>query len=366
MEDKVTISSLSAGISRATGKSKKLCDDFLREFFRMVSETLVEGETIKIKGFGTFKITEVDSRNSTNVNTGERQEIAAYKKVVFTPSKELASIINAPFEEFETIEMEDEWPDEIFYDEGDKDERGEENNVSAGIIEAGSEEEGEDDTITYEAYETLEAEKEKEVAPEPTHIPPPIPRNNKEETQSPETSVPEEEPRVVNLPVPYVVVEKKGRFRLGFLTGALSALLVCVIIFMLGCFFDWWPENFGNIKDFWTKAPETEVVEVPEEAPIEEKEIESTPEIEEDVPKVYDTVSTTRYLSTIAQEHYGDFNFWPYIYMENQSILGHPNRITPGTQVVVPPLSKYGVDPGNKDDVEKAKQEGAAIYARYK
>ena len=95
------------------------------------------------------------------------------------------------------------------------------------------------------------------------------------------------------------------------------------------------------------------------------------PEAEPTVPtqpsdkKVYDTITKTRYLTTMAKDHYGNYHLWPYIYKENEKILGHPDRIRPGTKVVVPPLSKYGVNPDNKADIDKAKKLGNEIYARY-
>ena len=79
---------------------------------------------------------------------------------------------------------------------------------------------------------------------------------------------------------------------------------------------------------------------------------------------VYDTITKTRYLTTMAKEHYGSYHLWPYIYEANKS-LGHPDKIRPGTKVVIPPLSRYGVNPKNPDDIAKAKRKGAAIYARY-
>ncbi|MDE6696355.1 MAG: hypothetical protein K2K25_05705, partial [Muribaculaceae bacterium] len=82
-------------------------------------------------------------------------------------------------------------------------------------------------------------------------------------------------------------------------------------------------------------------------------------------PVVYDTISTTRYLTTMAKSHYGNYNLWPYIYEENKSKLGHPDRIRPGTPVVIPKLSKYGVDASNPADIEKAKKMGVEIYSRY-
>lgn len=82
--------------------------------------------------------------------------------------------------------------------------------------------------------------------------------------------------------------------------------------------------------------------------------------------KTYDTVTTTRYLTTISRQHYGNYHFWPYIYLENESILGHPDRIKPGTKVCVPDLAKYGVDPKKSSDITKAKKLGVEIYARFK
>ena len=70
MENKIAIGSLASILSRSCGKSKKVCEDFLREFFRVVADALQQGEPVKIKGFGTFKLSDVESRTSVNVSTG--------------------------------------------------------------------------------------------------------------------------------------------------------------------------------------------------------------------------------------------------------------------------------------------------------
>lgn len=392
MENKISVSLLASSLAQTTGKTKKLCEDFIREFFRIVTDSLDSGESLKIKGFGTFKITEHDARSSVNVNTGEKYEIAPYKKVVFTPAKELASKINAPFEDFDSIEIEDDIPDEILFDatleEPDSkveeicDDKSlslpvdEENQIQEGIIEAGSDEEAEDDEITYEAYH-----EEIETPSNENRIKVPILEEGSEEeagddefTYAAYDSIEKVEQRPAFIKEDDELTEKdsnlfrnfenqknmKNRFGMGFLTGALSAAFVCVVVFMIGCFLDWWPVNFGRVPNIVNEQP------IAQEEPqgLEEGEVPVTNNQEEE--PVYDTVSTTRYLTTIAREHYGDFNFWPYIYKENESILGHPDRITPGTKVVVPALSKYGVDPTNKEDVAKAKKLGLEIYSKYR
>lgn len=78
-----------------------------------------------------------------------------------------------------------------------------------------------------------------------------------------------------------------------------------------------------------------------------------------------DKVTNTRYLTTMAKEYYGNYNLWPYIYLENADKLGHPDRIKPGTPIVIPNLDKYGIDPSEPKDIEKAKKEGVAIYKKF-
>ena len=101
---------------------------------------------------------------------------------------------------------------------------------------------------------------------------------------------------------------------------------------------------------------------ISEDKHIAEEEIAPTQPSDE---KVYDTISKTRYLTTMAKAHYGNYNLWPYIYEENKAMLGHPDRIRPGTRVIIPSLSKYGVNPNNPEDIKRAKQKGVEIYARF-
>lgn len=77
----------------------------------------------------------------------------------------------------------------------------------------------------------------------------------------------------------------------------------------------------------------------------------------------YDMIGKNRFLTTMAREYYGNPDFWPYIYEENG--FGHPDKIKPGTKVVIPSLNKYGVNPQSASDREKAKRLAKEIYARY-
>ena len=59
--------------------------------FSIISDTLKQGETVAISGFGSFKIVERAARNGRNPRTGENIQIAASRVVKFTPSKNLKS-----------------------------------------------------------------------------------------------------------------------------------------------------------------------------------------------------------------------------------------------------------------------------------
>lgn len=113
------------------------------------------------------------------------------------------------------------------------------------------------------------------------------------------------------------------------------------------------------------EATEDAVPTAPSDSKKEEKKAE-TGSAKEKVTKRYDTITRKRFLTTMAKEYYGDYNLWPFIYDENKAILGHPDRIKPGTKVVIPPAEKYNIDASDKACVARAKQRGQEIYAKYK
>lgn len=85
------------------GMSKREAEEFVKEFFLLIEQALGIDRCVKIKGFGTFKLVDVDSRESVKVNTGERFEIQSHTKIAFVPDTVLRNTINKPFEHFETV-----------------------------------------------------------------------------------------------------------------------------------------------------------------------------------------------------------------------------------------------------------------------
>ena len=119
MNEKITLQDLVELLSEKSGMTKKNADALFRGMFDLIEEALTNEKYVKVKGLGTFKLTEVDSRESMNVNTGERIEIQGHTKVSFTPDTAMKELINKPFSHFETVVLNDgvELEDTPFDDE---------------------------------------------------------------------------------------------------------------------------------------------------------------------------------------------------------------------------------------------------------
>ena len=108
MNEKLNIQNLIELLAEKHGMNKKDAESFVKEFFQLVEESLETDKYVKIKGLGTFKLINVENRESVNINTGERFEIQGHTKVSFTPEPTLKDLINKPFSHFETVVLNDE------------------------------------------------------------------------------------------------------------------------------------------------------------------------------------------------------------------------------------------------------------------
>ena len=426
MENKVTMPALVAMLALTTGQQKKLCEDFLKELFAIIEEELTSGGNVRIKGFGTFKLVEVEARKSVNVSTGEDSVIPGHTKVMFVASKELASRVNLPFEIFEAVEISDDLPTDTLDggEDADLDDDGSapviDNNGSAPVIDNNGsapviDNNGSAPVIDNGSAPVIDNNGSAPVidngsAPVIDNGSAPVKDDSKDNVDMPQkiifTDIEEDvvafpiEPieKVDEIPTDETVEQeentyeeilseedsdKRSVFLKGFFTGLAVAVVLGVIGFSVWYFFMSGSDerkpvpvavvektSVGKVEADSVAASVADSVRLDSTALSTAETVKSVSD--NDVPTkasdepVYDTVTTTRYLTTIAKEHYGNFNLWPIIYEENSSFLGHPDRISPGTKVVVPPLSKYGIDPKNPDHVQSVKRKGAAIYARFK
>lgn len=341
MENNINKKELVASLSSSTGYDIEECGKFLEGMFSLIGDLVKDRKQVKINKFGTFRL----QKSGLNKKVNE---------ILFLPSKELAEIVNEPFEAFSSVELNNgdieeglgaDKDDELkeVDDETEIDNAlSHESAISNRSFEQQSDEELADDEFTAELY-------------------------NYEKVYEGNTIKLKEE-SIASNGFDREITTPGRKFGWGFIYGVSCTLLICLALFVIGFYNGWW----NNVRI--GRAYEEIMANIPSEnVPAGKERLDSAVRIEEkeikqskEEPVVYDTVSTTRYLTTIAREHYGNFNLWPYIYMENSSILGHPDRITPGTQVVVPSLSKYGVDASNKEDIEEAKKKAREIYSHYK
>lgn len=103
MNDKVTLQDLAVELAKRHQLEGADAESFIKMFFTLIEDGLAADKYVKIKGLGAFKLTEVDSRESIDVNTGKRIEIQSYTKVSFTPDTAMKNLINRPFSHFEPV-----------------------------------------------------------------------------------------------------------------------------------------------------------------------------------------------------------------------------------------------------------------------
>lgn len=104
----VKVNDFARELSEKYGLSLSDASDFIGAMFDVVNEELDDTDSsVKIKGFGTFKVSAVSARASVDVNTGERIIIDGRNKISFTPEVLLRDRVNRPFVQFETVVLND-------------------------------------------------------------------------------------------------------------------------------------------------------------------------------------------------------------------------------------------------------------------
>lgn len=104
---KTAIQQIISALAKQYNLSAAEAAAFVDAFFDIVSSELKNGNQVKIKGLGTFKVQSVKPRESVNVNTGERVLIEGHDKVSFTPDAVMKELVNKPFSQFETVVIND-------------------------------------------------------------------------------------------------------------------------------------------------------------------------------------------------------------------------------------------------------------------
>jgi len=399
MNEKITLQDLINLFGEKQGMSKKDAELFVRSLFDLIEEALATEKYVKVKGFGTFKLTEVDSRESVNVNTGERIEIQGHTKVSFTPDTTMKDLINKPFAHFESVVLNDgvefedtpvEVPDtlddtpEVIVPVVETTEVVEipvpeeilEEEVAPEIVVTEEPEVVEESEVTEEPKAVEEQETVEETLQEiveETLVPEEAPVQEEailEEPQPTITEVAEEEKpesieekpseeEVMETIVEEKVVEESKEKSINRILWGVIVVLVLIILF--GAYWMFLrPTDTPEV----TPAPPVQEEQVATPAPIaEEKPQEETLKIvqfielseeelrKERVPSFADTLD---YQIVGTQEEYtlqkgetiirasvrffGTKKYWPYIVKHNMDVLPDPDNIPAGIRIKIPKL----------------------------
>lgn len=431
MNNKITFPELIELVAKKANTSKRVSELFLKELVATATQTLLEGENVKIKGLGTLKLTRVGARKSVDVNTGDEIEIPGHVRLSFVADKALAEAVNQPFAHFETEVLSDDVSDEELAGIDDEMKTAHDEKPKESVVESVSsierppqrfESEEQAEADVEDAIETLvhfvpgeapaqkaasdevdvddekmaEEESPKAVEMPPAFVPPTESRQSTQEQradeqfQEPEIET-ESEPGQpceqdlasatkdddVELQVENEISKRKHGYRMflaGFVLGVITSLVVAWVsyrLYMMKCGPKIAQTEMSRVQASKQPAKPMRQVKSKPVTTVQQSVAPSNHESSRPVvqkpavkPVVKETVNASTTLTRLARKHYGNNFFWVYIYEENNAKIKDPNNIPLGTEVVIPPAEKYGIDKSNPASVAKAKEKIKEIYNR--
>jgi len=75
------------------GLSKIESQNIIEMIFDTVKQTLVEGESVKVSGFGTFNVKKKNARRGRNPKTGDELQITPRRVITFRASNHFKRLI---------------------------------------------------------------------------------------------------------------------------------------------------------------------------------------------------------------------------------------------------------------------------------
>lgn len=392
MNERLSTQDLVDLLAEKHGMSKKDADGFVKEFFLLIEQALESDRCVKIKGLGTFKLVDVDSRESVKVNTGERFQIQGHTKVSFTPDPSLRDVVNRPFAHFETVVLNDNTVLEDTPVEEEQEDESEE--VVEPVEKLSSEKSAKDEELAISSepdeVEVVEIKDVPESLIEVTQVEESKPLFSAESIIAAELrqaaqvfgtvqmAPTQDEQLLSSLPQKPILNKPKKE-------KSATPYLVAIILFVLllcssALVFVYYPDLFDPKEITQTPPPQpvvqqkglldtliaakdtvAEVVpkvsEVPPVAP--PKEASKPAPAEVNTPskagtpvkpdsvnykisgtKATYTVKEGETLTRISLLFYGTKDFWPYIVQHNRDVIKNPDNVPYGTKIKIPELVK--------------------------
>ncbi|MDD3356991.1 MAG: HU family DNA-binding protein [Dysgonamonadaceae bacterium] len=332
--------------------TKEEAEKFVIEFFSVIEQGLSKDELVKIKDFGTFKLTPIQERESIDVNTQEKIIIPAHRRVSFLPAQILKNLVNKPFAHFETTPLNDG----IVLENVEQEVAFGNNNGEDSLKEDDEKDLHEDknDTVTFipaNAKNDLSDLTEKE-APHSDQKQPIATTTNNQPANFDERRSSDDKPPIDISTESKSNKKPKRPFLWLYIT--MAPFMILVVIFAY---------NFYKAKDHPAKEDIEESaipkpIQKPSPAILDTLSHEPTPPVD----SVY-SVKTVKMirgktLRLIALDEFGSREFWVYIYLKNKDKIKNPDVVPVGLELVLPRKTEYAMDAKNPEDVAKAKKLG--------
>lgn len=418
MSERLTLQDLTDLLSDKQNITKKDAETFLRELVALISETIEEKDFVRIKDFGTFKLTPVSARKSVNVNTGETIEIPGHYRLGFVPDKVLREGVNKPFSHFESILIQDE---EVTFEEkaakatakfeekkaaakqAEAEKAAQKKEAPKVVAPAPKVVKEEPTPIVETPIQKTTVEKEEIVVDnskreqELTDLSSFIVKSDEEVVESKveavvekevqRTAVVEERP-IVTRPVARQQQEEEDdeydysnyerelaeqRRKRNTWIGVGVAIL---LILGIGV---WGYNNFAVEADVVPQANNNAQVKISDDKPVvavvdepilpEEEVVVEEPVKEKEAEVVTPpaaskpaqgsreiVVKSGQTMRALGQEYFGHRSFWVYIFEENRERIKKPDDVYAGMKLTLPSTSKYDIDANNKASVSKAER----------
>ncbi len=347
MNETINLPALIKLVAEKSGCEPAVSRRFLHDLFAVIEKSLSQGETVEVRGIGTF---------------APGSDIT--QPVLFKADEALAATANLPFSVFTAVELNDGAAEAIEAM----------NSTDATTPPAPSmpvvEPSVEPESVVKEAEPektqpeppsveaTIEEPKKDEFIPLPNPLQPVevpfqqqktviVEEEETAETEEPESDVAQESDD--NKP-------EQPNHKLWLMLGILIGLIIGLVGgYFAGKTMAQYTMPVDDEEEYATDSLTVEQLDsiaatLPVAADtVAPKQVADTVTAKEAPTKpaqpepVYDTVTNTRFLTAIAKEHYGVKNYWIFIYLANPQ-LKSPNSISPGTRVVIPPKESFAED----------------------